>query len=133
MDEIVVSAPGKVLIAGGYLILDPAYPGLVISTTSKFYTVIRPLKPGSTGSAAAATATAAPPLVRVRSPQFINAEWRYDVQIGGGDAEVTVTPLESEGGCVDPCFIIYSKNLLISLSVLPRGCCVGRGGTMVTY
>ena len=104
MDEIVVSAPGKVLIAGGYLILDPAYPGLVISTTSKFYTVIRPLKLGSTASAAVAVATTAPPLVRVRSPQFINAEWRYDVQIGGGDSEVTVIPLESEGGYVDSVF-----------------------------
>jgi hypothetical protein len=51
MEEIVVSAPGKVLIAGGYLVLDPAYPGLVISTTSKFYTVIRPLKPESTAPA----------------------------------------------------------------------------------
>jgi phosphomevalonate kinase len=97
MDEIVVSAPGKVLIAGGYLVLDPAYPGLVISTTSKFYTIIRPLKPGSTASAAAA----APPLIRVHSPQFINAEWRYGVHIGGAASEVAVTPLESEGGCVD--------------------------------
>ena len=110
MDEIVVSAPGKVLIAGGYLVLDPAYPGLVISTTSKFYTVIRPLKPGSTASAAApaapavAAAAPAPPLVRVRSPQFINAEWRYEVQIDGGGSKVAVIPLESEGGCVDPLF-----------------------------
>lgn len=98
MEEIVVSAPGKVLIAGGYLVLDPAYPGLVISTTSKFYTIIHPLKSGSTASVAAA----APPLVRVRSPQFINAEWRYDVNIGESASEVAVTPLESEGGCVDP-------------------------------
>jgi len=96
MEEIVVSAPGKVLIAGGYLVLDPAYPGLVISTTSKFYTIIRPLKPGSTVSAAAA----APLLVRVRSPQFLNAEWRYGVHIGGAASEVAVTPLESEGGYV---------------------------------
>jgi len=103
MEEIVVSAPGKVLIAGGYLVLDPAYPGLVISTTSKFYTVIRPLKPGSAASTATAAAAAPgpPPLVRVRSPQFINAEWRYSVQIGEAPSEVTVTPLESKGGYVD--------------------------------
>ena len=113
MDEIVVSAPGKVLIAGGYLVLDPAYPGLVISTTSKFYTVIRPLKPGSTASTAAPAAPAvaapapAPPLVRVRSPQFINAEWRYEVQIDGGGSKVAVIPLESEGGCVDPLFSFH--------------------------
>jgi phosphomevalonate kinase len=33
----VVSAPGKVLVAGGYLVLDPAYSGLVIATSSRFY------------------------------------------------------------------------------------------------
>lgn len=107
MEEIVVSAPGKVLIAGGYLVLDPAYSGVVISTTSKFYTVIRSLKSGSTTPAAPAAppapaAPAAPlPLVRVRSPQFVNAEWRYGVRIGGGASEVAVAPLESVGGCVD--------------------------------
>jgi len=98
MEEIVVSAPGKVLIAGGYLVLDPAYSGLVISTTSKFYTVIRTLKPEST----AVSPAALPPLVRVRSPQFVDAEWRYGVQIGGGASGVDVRPLESTGGCVDP-------------------------------
>src|SRR5258708_39450937 len=100
MEEVVVSAPGKVLIAGGYLVLDPAYSGLVISTTAKFYTVIRSLKsgPGSTSSAPAAATT---PLVRVRSPQFINAEWRYGVQIDEDAHTVDVRPLESAGGCVD--------------------------------
>ena len=126
MDEIVVSAPGKVLIAGGYLVLDPAYPGLVISTTSKFYTVIRPLKPGSTASAAPApapavtAAAATPPLVRVRSPQFINAEWRYDVQIGGGGSGVAVIPLESEGGCVDPLFFFFLSFLSFFCNQLAR-------------
>ena len=98
MEEIVVSAPGKVLIAGGYLVLDPAYSGLVISTTSKFYTIIRTLKPESTAASPAAPL----PLVRVRSPQFVDAEWRYGVQIGGGASGVDVRPLESTGGCVDP-------------------------------
>jgi len=101
MEEIVVSAPGKVLIAGGYLVLDPAYSGLVISTTSKFYTIIRSLKPESTAPAAAAAPAAPLPLVRVRSPQFVGAEWRYGVQIGAGASELDVRPLESAGGCVD--------------------------------
>jgi phosphomevalonate kinase len=109
-EEIVVSAPGKVLIAGGYLVLDPAYSGLVISTTSKFYAVIRPLKPGTTAPAPATSATSAPPpLVRVRSPQFLNAEWRYAVQIGDGDgaSRADVVPLESAGGSVDPFTLYY--------------------------
>lgn len=36
----IISAPGKVLITGGYLILDPKCSGLVLTTTSRFYTVI---------------------------------------------------------------------------------------------
>ncbi|KAH9047887.1 Phosphomevalonate kinase [Lactarius hengduanensis] len=46
MSSLVVSAPGKVLLAGGYLVLDPAYSGVVVSTSSRFYTVISPGKAG---------------------------------------------------------------------------------------
>ncbi|THV05033.1 phosphomevalonate kinase [Dendrothele bispora CBS 962.96] len=59
----VVSAPGKVLLAGGYLVLDPAYSGIVISTSSRFYTVIK--QSSTTGN------------IQVRSPQFNAATWNY--------------------------------------------------------
>ncbi|KAH9083542.1 Phosphomevalonate kinase [Lactarius deliciosus] len=62
MSSLVVSAPGKVLLAGGYLVLDPAYSGVVVSTSSRFYTVI---SPGNAGQ------------IIVRSPQFISATWSY--------------------------------------------------------
>ncbi|KAJ3735703.1 phosphomevalonate kinase [Lentinula guzmanii] len=65
LNPTVVSAPGKVLIAGGYLVLDPAYPGIVISTSSRFYTVIRPLTPSTTNT------------IQVRSPQFNASTWKY--------------------------------------------------------
>ena len=64
---LVISAPGKVLIAGGYLVLDPKYSGVVISTSSRFYTIIRDSGAGSQ--------------VQVRSPQFINAEWEAEVVV----------------------------------------------------
>ncbi|KAJ3768665.1 phosphomevalonate kinase [Lentinula raphanica] len=63
----VVSAPGKVLIAGGYLVLDPAYSGIVISTSSRFYTVIKPLTPPTANT------------IRVRSPQFRDSTWTYSL------------------------------------------------------
>ncbi|KAI0268714.1 ribosomal protein S5 domain 2-type protein [Gloeopeniophorella convolvens] len=66
MSSIVVSAPGKVLLAGGYLVLDPAYSGVVVSTSSRFYTVI---SPGSANK------------IVVRSPQFANATWSYSWSI----------------------------------------------------
>jgi phosphomevalonate kinase len=60
-----ISAPGKVLIAGGYLVLDPLYSGIVVSTSSRFYTHVLDadgLKPNR---------------IRVRSPQFVDATWNY--------------------------------------------------------
>lgn len=42
--EVVASAPGKVLIAGGYLVLERPNAGLVLSTTARFYAVVRPLR-----------------------------------------------------------------------------------------
>ncbi|KAL1746403.1 ribosomal protein S5 domain 2-type protein [Schizophyllum fasciatum] len=61
----IVSAPGKVLVAGGYLVLDPAYSGVVVSTSSRFYTVVRDAPGVGKGK------------IRVRSPQFTNATWEY--------------------------------------------------------
>jgi phosphomevalonate kinase len=65
----VVSSPGKVLVAGGYLVLDPAYSGVVVSTSSRFYTVIQ--DQSSRGQN----------LIEVRSPQFTDASWGYSVQL----------------------------------------------------
>lgn len=78
-----VSASGKVLLAGGYLVLDPAYSGIVVSTSSRFYTVI---KPGPGGS---------PNTIRIKSPQFVDAAWRYGVEIAD-DGTVNVTQRERE-------------------------------------
>lgn len=66
--SLVVSAPGKVLIAGGYLVLDPKYSGIVVSTSSRFYTVIR-------------ERADRPSYVHVRSPQFTQAEWGTSVVV----------------------------------------------------
>lgn len=35
-----VSAPGKVLLVGGYLVLDEQYSGLVLSSTARFYSQV---------------------------------------------------------------------------------------------
>ena len=63
----IISSPGKVLAAGGYLVLDPAYSGVVISTSSRFYSVIQDR--GGTNQ------------IQVRSPQFIDATWNYSVKL----------------------------------------------------
>ena len=70
-----VSSPGKVLLAGGYLVLDPQYSGVVVSTSSRFYTVV------SDAAHTDATRAPAPIQIRVRSPQFVDATWIYFVLI----------------------------------------------------
>ncbi len=72
--ETTVSAPGKVLIAGGYLVLDPTYPGLVISTSSRFYCHAQSQ---SSSSAASQEANTSNCLITVKSPQFVDAVWVY--------------------------------------------------------
>jgi phosphomevalonate kinase len=82
MASIVVSAPGKVLLAGGYLVLDPAYSGVVVSTSSRFYSVI---SRGTHGR------------IAVSSPQFINASWSYTWSISQATSppSIVVSQLET--------------------------------------
>ncbi|KAJ6800696.1 phosphomevalonate kinase, peroxisomal-like isoform X1 [Iris pallida] len=44
MAVVVASAPGKVLITGGYLVLERPNAGLVLSTTARFYSIVKPLR-----------------------------------------------------------------------------------------
>ncbi|KAG8826432.1 phosphomevalonate kinase [Serendipita sp. 401] len=74
----VTSAPGKVLIAGGYLVLDPLYSGLVIAASSRFYTVVE-------------DAIGKPNTIVVKSPQFIGAIWEYRVSFSS-DYKLELAP-----------------------------------------
>ncbi|KAL6578720.1 hypothetical protein OROMI_008936 [Orobanche minor] len=40
---VVASAPGKVLVTGGYLILERPNAGIVLSTNARFYAIVKPL------------------------------------------------------------------------------------------
>ena len=79
-----VSAPGKVLLAGGYLVLDREYTGLVFGLSARIHVIVKE----------AVTAEGAEPLIVVKSPQFIEAEWRYSTAILGEGAGVAVKQLE---------------------------------------
>ena len=71
MSEVVISAPGKVLLAGGYLVLDRAHTGLVFGLSARIYVHIKGLLTPEGHET---------PSFIVRSPQFANAEWRYGYQ-----------------------------------------------------
>ncbi|XP_024997030.1 phosphomevalonate kinase, peroxisomal [Cynara cardunculus var. scolymus] len=40
---VIASAPGKVLVTGGYLVLERPNAGIVLSTNARFYAIIKPL------------------------------------------------------------------------------------------
>ncbi|KAK7053272.1 phosphomevalonate kinase [Paramarasmius palmivorus] len=102
MNPTVVSSPGKVLVAGGYLVLEPAYSGIVVSTSSRFYTVIQ--------------SSSAGPSIQVRSPQFENALWSYSVKF---EPSVVVEP--SPQNSSKNKFIHLALQNTISLACEARG------------
>ncbi|GAB5586077.1 phosphomevalonate kinase [Umbelopsis nana] len=99
----VVSAPGKVLVTGGYLVLDPSYHGLVIGTNARFYTVIQPREDDTKRG-----------VITVESPQFEESIWEYTCEIS--DNSVSILPGSSINRnkfvetCLRTCFrVLYEK------------------------
>ncbi|CAD6572395.1 MAG: phosphomevalonate kinase [Cyphobasidiales sp. Tagirdzhanova-0007] len=93
MPTTVVSAPGKVLIAGGYLVLEPAYSGLVVGTSSRFYSIVRDAD--NTTSSSQIEDNSHKTLINVRSPQFLDAEWTYLIELE--DAVLHLRQVKSSG------------------------------------
>ncbi|KAL2865704.1 phosphomevalonate kinase [Aspergillus lucknowensis] len=92
-----VSAPGKVLLTGGYLVLDRNYTGTVFALDARIHVVVEQLRKGhrrgvSSGSEKAENGTSESEKdkensIVVRSPQFVGAVWDYGIQRaenGGG-------------------------------------------------
>ncbi|RAO68002.1 uncharacterized protein BHQ10_004014 [Talaromyces amestolkiae] len=93
-----VSAPGKVLLTGGYLVLDRHYTGTVFALDARIHAVVQQLQRDRKGSNQPETpptsdeaADSQAESVIVRSPQFIDAVWEYGVQRceQGGGVKVT--------------------------------------------
>ena len=82
---IAISAPGKVLLAGGYLILDRKYTGLVLGLNARVHVHIQTL-PTSPGVILEE--------IIVRSPQFRDSEWRYGYRKTEDDDGVQVVQLK---------------------------------------
>lgn len=85
MASVVASAPGKVLLAGGYLVLDRNHTGLVFGLNARMHVHVKtlPTSPGLSLSE-----------VIVRSPQFREAEWRYSYRKTEDDGGVEVMQLK---------------------------------------
>ncbi|KAI9141427.1 ribosomal protein S5 domain 2-type protein, partial [Paraphysoderma sedebokerense] len=75
-----VSAPGKVLVTGGYLVLDREYSGIVIATSSRFYCIIQTSQE-TPSVKSAATLSDITFKIRLTSPQFLDPPREYEVKI----------------------------------------------------
>lgn len=75
-----VSAPGKVLLAGGYLVLDRQHTGLVFGLSARIHVLLT--NHGTTENQ-----------IVVRSPQFTDATWIYKFFVLDGNRGVAVSQL----------------------------------------
>jgi phosphomevalonate kinase len=78
------SCPAKVLVAGGYLVLDRGYNALVFSLDARIHTVVEPI-PTKAGVSISE--------IVVKSPQFHEAIWEYGYRSQAEDAGISVTQL----------------------------------------
>ncbi|GAB7350665.1 hypothetical protein MBLNU459_g1230t1 [Dothideomycetes sp. NU459] len=83
-NPVAVSAPGKVLLAGGYLVLDRKYNGLVFGLDARIHVCVKPVASSSGVTFSEIT---------VKSPQFQNAVWEYGYRLSEKDGGMRVTQL----------------------------------------
>ncbi|KAI1261078.1 ribosomal protein S5 domain 2-type protein [Xylariaceae sp. FL1019] len=81
-----VSAPGKVLLAGGYLALDKDYCALVFGLSARINVVAQEIKTSQGVQLSE---------IVVDSPQFLEAQWRYGYRLAPDDGGIKVTQLQS--------------------------------------
>ncbi|ESZ97709.1 putative phosphomevalonate kinase [Sclerotinia borealis F-4128] len=79
-----VSAPGKVFLAGGYLVLDREYTALVFGLSARIHVLVQDIDT-STGVQLSE--------IIVKSPQFREAAWNYGYHLTKDDGGIEVTQL----------------------------------------
>jgi phosphomevalonate kinase len=87
----VISAPGKVLLAGGYLVLDRLYTGLVVATSSRFYCCVSDVPRSTAADTDSNVAT-----LTVRAGQFPSesSTWSYRVALSGSGTTISVSQVD---------------------------------------
>ncbi|KAJ1971778.1 phosphomevalonate kinase [Dimargaris xerosporica] len=108
----IVSAPGKVLLAGGYLVLDRQHQGLVIGANARFYSLVQQR---SLGSLEPEATTGSPDdfsvPIRVRSPQFIGANWSYELSCASATRRCALGSQDAKRNPFVEIVLYYTFNL----------------------
>jgi phosphomevalonate kinase len=81
-----VSAPGKVLLAGGYLVLDRNYTAVVFGLDARIHVCIEPIKTRSGVMLSE---------IIVKSPQFREANWEFGYRLTEEGGGIGVTQLRA--------------------------------------
>ncbi|KAL6248148.1 phosphomevalonate kinase [Rhinocladiella similis] len=76
---VAVSAPGKVLFAGGFLVLDRKHTGVVFGLNARIHALVESWTDKPTSLIGGTH-------ILVQSPQFLEAKWLY--KVGGSDAHL---------------------------------------------
>ncbi|KAI5463456.1 ribosomal protein S5 domain 2-type protein [Mariannaea sp. PMI_226] len=82
---VAVSAPGKVLLAGGYLVLDRQHTGFVFGLDARINVIAGEIR---TTEGVQLTE------IVVDSPQFVDAQWRYGYHLAPEGGGIKVTQLQ---------------------------------------
>lgn len=80
-----VSAPGKVFLAGGYLVLDRDYTALVFGLSARIHVLVQDIETTSGVQLSD---------IIVKSPQFREAAWNYGFHLIKDDGGIEVTQLK---------------------------------------
>lgn len=83
---VVVSAPGKVLLAGGYIVLDRKHSGLVFGLSARIHVLAQKIHTSAGVHLSE---------IVVQSPQFLNATWRFGYHLAENGGGIKVTQLQS--------------------------------------
>ncbi|KAG0652778.1 putative phosphomevalonate kinase [Hyphodiscus hymeniophilus] len=97
-----VSAPGKVFLAGGYLVLDRAYTALVFGLSARVHVLVTDIDTSSGVQLSE---------IVVQSPQFRDATWNYGYHLAPESGGVDVTQLQGASSAA------LSKNLFVETAL----------------
>ena len=97
VNALVVSAPGKLLLAGGYLVLDQQHTGQVFALSARMNVIAQPLAAKEEDDGRFNEV-----VVVVTSPQFVEAEWVYACRAASDKGGIKVTQLSV---CVSECLL----------------------------
>lgn len=83
MNGRVFSATGKAILAGGYLVLFPQYRALVVALSARMHAIADVTHVDSEGHLT----------ITVKSPQFLNGLWSYELKVSDYTREGLNTPI----------------------------------------